>query len=398
MVSHFHKFYIFLNRKSDMQIKKFLLFFLTSVSVLAQDSIPEKRAIWVVRDALNNPDELEKIVRTAASAAISDIYVQVRALGRSYYLSDIEPRASFISTSYDPLDLLIKIGENYNIRIHAWVNMFYIWSGDQPPLEDKHPFNRYPQYILAKERLPDYRVLKKSGIEGYFLDPQSIEIQKYLLNVLLEIADKYAISGIHLDYFRYPDVEYSFTADSRTNFRLAHFIDPLKLYGDSEYFVNSYGHAVFQQVDKEYRQFLQEALSGYLSEINKILKEKKNGLELSVAVKPDPVVAKYRYFQDWQNWIRDRSCDYVVLMNYRTEWNEFLSVLNQIKDTPEREKIIMGISTYNQNEEAVQKRLKAVRQAGFGGFALFSYNHLADHKDYFYNLQLLDFRGDKNGN
>ncbi len=381
-----------------MRPLKLLLFFLTSVSVFAQDAIPEKRAIWVVRDALKSPAELEKIVNVAASADISDIYVQVRALGRCYYLSDIEPRASFITPEYDPLNLLIKMCEIYNIRVHAWINMFYIWSGSQPPPESNHPFNLFPQYILAKEGLPEYTDLKKAGIEGYFLDPQSIDINKYLLNVLLEVADKYVINGIHLDYFRYPDVEYSFTADSRTNFRLDHFLDPLKLYRDPEKFVKYYGHGVFQQADKEYRQFLGEVLSNYLSGIYNTVKAKRNNLELSVAVKPDPVEAKFRYFQDWQKWIRDQYCDYVVLMNYRTEWNDFVKVLNQLQDAPEREKIIMGISTYNQNEDAVQKRLKAVHQAGFGGFALFSYNYLAGNKDYFYNLQLLDHRGDKNGN
>jgi uncharacterized lipoprotein YddW (UPF0748 family) len=380
-----------------MHVIKFLLFFLPSIWIAAQENIPEKRAIWVVRDALANRAGLEKIVSTAASADISDIFVQVRALGRSYYLSDIEPRAEFISADYDPLELLIKACAAYNIRVHAWVNMFYIWSGNQPPAEINHALVKFPQFILARESMPEYNELKKSGIEGYFLDPQSVDIQKFLLNILMEIADKYDISGLHLDYFRYPDVEYSFTAESRTNFRLKHFIDPLDIYRDPNHYVSSRGYAVFQQADKEYRRYLQDALSGYLSRIDTVLKAKRKDLEISVAVKPDPVEAKYRYFQDWRTWIRNRWCDYVVLMNYRTEWNDFAMVLNQLQDGPERDRIVMGISIYNQNEQAVQKRLKAVRQAGFGGFALFSYNYLAGNKDYFYNLQLLDFRGDKNG-
>jgi len=381
-----------------MRSLKFFLLFLTTVTACAQAVNPEKRAIWVVRDALNNPAELEKIVSTAAGADITDIYVQVRALGRCYYMSDIEPRASFVSTDYDPLQLLIKMCESYNIRVHAWINMFYIWSGSQPPPEKNHPFNVLRQYILSGESLPEYADLKKAGIEGYFLDPQSIDINKYLLNVLMEVADKYLINGIHLDYFRYPDVEYSFTAESRTNFRMEHFLDPLNLYRDPEKFASTYGYGVFQQGDKEYRQFLSEVISNYLNRICQQVKTKRKDLELSVAVKPDPVEAKYRYFQDWQNWILNDYCDYVVLMNYRTGWNDFNAVLNQLQDAPERGKIIMGISAYNQNETAVQKRLQAVRRAGFGGFALFSYNYFAGNKNYFYNLQLLDYRGDKNGN
>jgi len=380
-----------------MHYLRTFLIVVTAACLFGQEQYPGKRALWVVRDALADSAELDKIVSTAASAGITDIFIQVRALGRSYYRGEIEPRAPFISDAYDPLDLVIKRSESYGIRVHAWINMFYIWSGVQKPVEINHPLNRFPQYLLARENLPDYAELKKSGIEGYFLDPQSNDIQKYLLNVLLEVVDTYLINGLHLDYFRYPDVEYSFTADSRTNFRILHFFDPLKLYYDPEQYVNGHGYAVYQQADKEYRHFLMETLSRYLADIYKSVKEKNKDLDLSVAVKPDPVEAKFRYFQDWQNWIRNQYCDYVVLMNYRTEWNEFVAVMNQLQEVKDREKIIMGISTFNQNESAVQKRLKAVQQAGFGGFALFSYNHLAGNKNYFYNLQLLDFRGDKNG-
>jgi uncharacterized lipoprotein YddW (UPF0748 family) len=376
---------------------RFLLFFLTCSIILAQNYGPERRALWVVRDALDTPDKIEKIVNTAASAAISDIYVQIHALGRCYFLSDQHPRARFISADFDPLNLLVKKSEPYGIRVHAWVNMFYVWAGDQPPEEKNHPYNLFPRYILTGENPADYSRLKKSGIEGYFLDPQSAEIQKYLLNVLEEVVDKYVISGIHLDYFRYPDVEFSFTTDSRTNFRLGHFIDPLKLYRDPENFVNAYGYGVFQQADKEYRQFLRENLSGYLAEIKKSLSDRRADLELSVAVKPDPVEAKFRYFQDWQEWINRQNCDYVVPMNYRTDWDDFIAIVNQLADKPGREKIIMGISTFNQDETAVQKRLLAIQQAGFAGFALFSYNHLMNNMDYFYKLHLLDFKGGPHG-
>jgi uncharacterized lipoprotein YddW (UPF0748 family) len=373
-----------------------LIIVAAATCLFGQEPYYGKRALWVVRDALADQIKLDKLVSTAASAGITDIFVQVRALGRSYYPGNTEPRAPFISEEYNPLELVIRKSEIYGIRVHAWINMFYIWSGAQKPVESNHPFNRFPQYLLSGHSLPEYGELKKSGIEGYFLDPQSDEIQKYLLNVLGEIVDTYLISGLHLDYFRYPDVEYSFTTQSRTNFRILHFFDPLKLYYHPEEYASRYGEAVYRQADKEYRQFLMDGLSQYLAEINKLVKEKNKSLELTVAVKPDPVEAKFRYFQDWQNWIKERQCDYVVLMNYRTEWNEFINVLNQLQNQPDRNKIIMGISTYNQGEEAVQKRLRAVQEAGFGGFALFSYNHLAGNKDYFYNLKLLDFRGGKN--
>jgi uncharacterized lipoprotein YddW (UPF0748 family) len=110
-------------------------------------------------------------------------------------------------------------------------------------------------------------------------------------------------------------------------------------------------------------------------------------VQVSVAVKPDPVEAKHRYFQDWLNWIRRDVCDFVVLMNYRTDWLEFEAVLNQLRDQNLKDKIMVGISTYNQNVDAVLKRLEAVRKRKFSGYSIFSYNYLAENRTYFQNLR-----------
>jgi uncharacterized lipoprotein YddW (UPF0748 family) len=99
------------------------------------------------------------------------------------------------------------------------------------------------------------------------------------------------------------------------------------------------------------------------------------------------VEAKHRYFQDWVSWLKSNICDFVVLMNYRTEWSEFNSVLNQLKGRKLKEKIIVGISTYNQDVAAVLKRLEVTRNKGFSGFSLFSYNYLNENISYLQKLR-----------
>jgi uncharacterized lipoprotein YddW (UPF0748 family) len=128
-------------------------------------------------------------------------------------------------------------------------------------------------------------------------------------------------------------------------------------------------------------------LNSYLKTISTEVKNIQPELEISVAVKPDPVEAKHRYFQDWVSWLKSNICDFVVLMNYRTEWSEFNSVLNQLKGRKLKEKIIVGISTYNQDVAAVLKRLEVTRNKGFSGFSLFSYNYLNENISYLQKLR-----------
>ncbi len=96
---------------------------------------------------------------------ISDIFLQVRALGESYYLSDIEPLSSRLPKNFDPLKYIIRTFRINGIRIHAWVNMFYIWSGNTFPENPDIILLINTQTIyLRSEKFPDYKNLKGNGI------------------------------------------------------------------------------------------------------------------------------------------------------------------------------------------------------------------------------------------
>jgi len=364
----------------------FIIFSLTSLNAYANSS--EMRAFWVVRFALANEKDIESVVHTAYEAGITDLFVQVRALGQTYYKSILESNAPALKEDFDPLQKIVEKCKLYNIRVHAWVNMFYIWSGDYPPKNKNHVFYKLNNQLLRIKSLPEYKDLRKDGIEGFFLNPENSEVQHYLLNLLLEIADKYEVSGIHLDYFRFPGVKYSFTPGSRTKFMMDNYFDPINVYLMQDDYVSQRGYEVFVQADKLYRKFLSSSLTSYLETIARALKIKNNNLRLSVAVKPDPVQAKHRYFQDWKSWLEKKICDFVVMMNYRTNLDEFTFILNQVNEPQLKKRIIVGISTYNQNSEAVRSRIKFVKSGQFAGFSLFSYNHLVKNQGYLKNLKL----------
>jgi uncharacterized lipoprotein YddW (UPF0748 family) len=320
--------------------------------------------------------DVDRILLTAIELNISDIYFQIRALGYTYYNSQWEPKAVSVDDDFDPLEYVIKKSDHSGIRIHAWVNMFYVWAGDQFPENISHILNKHSDYVLRNGDFPDYKSLRRQGHEGFFLDPKVPAVQDYLLNILREISEYYDLDGIHLDYYRYPSLAYSFTPASRTMYMMEDIYDPLIIYQSAQAYAEQRGYEVFLYADREYRKSLTGTLSNYLEVISKTIKNIQPDLELSVAVKPDPVIAK-----------RNDLCDYVVIMNYRTDWQEFGSVLKQLNDRNLKEKIIVGISTYNQDVGAVLKRLELTRDGGFAGFSLFSYNYLHENSEYLMNLQ-----------
>lgn len=347
----------------------------------------ERSALWVVRYAVTTKSDVDRILSTAIELNISDIFFQIRALGHTYYNSQWEPKAASVEDDFDPLEYVIKKSDHSGMRIHAWVNMFYVWAGDQFPENKNHILNKHSDYVLRDGDFPDYKSLRRQGHEGFFLDPKVAAVQDDLLNILREISEYYDLDGIHLDYYRYPSLAYSFTPASRTMYMMEDIYDPWIIYQSAQTYTEQRGYEVFLYADREYRKSLTGTLSNYLEVISKTIKNIQPDLELSVAVKPDPVIAKHRYFQDWLSWLRNDICDFVVIMNYRTDWQEFNSVLKQLNDRNLKEKIIVGISTYNQDVGAVLKRLKATKDGGFTGFSLFSYNYLHENKEYLMNLQ-----------
>jgi len=75
-------------------------------------------------------------------------------------------------------------------------------------------------------------------------------------------------------------------------------------------------------------------------------------------------------------------------MNYRTNYEEFTTILSQVDDPQLKKKITVGISTYNQNSQAVKTRIDFVKSNKFAGFSLFSYNHLLENQQYLKKLNL----------
>jgi uncharacterized lipoprotein YddW (UPF0748 family) len=109
-------------------------------------------------------------------------------------------------------------------------------------------------------------------------------------------------------------------------------------------------------------------------------------IQLSAAVKPNLVIARDRWFQNWQYWLENDIIDFVVPMNYFPEIKDFNMSVQIMKNNLSRNelnRVYMGISTYNQDAQSAADKVLMSRLNGFHAVSIFSYDSHKHNLDWF---------------
>ncbi len=336
----------------------FLLFAQTTANASA------RRGMWVVRHALLDPTAPERIIRVSKRLSVTDLYVQVRALGR-FFFKEENGKADFTeSPAFRNFVALQSLAARNQIRIHAWLNTLYIASAS--PKGKFLSDNINEKYLLRSaddDSRPSRAALQKKGIEGYFTDPIDPYNATQLQKEIYFLIHSAHVEGIHLDYFRFPDHTFSYSPKGRAAFILKYFYDPVNIFTFANY---------SEKLGSEYVSFLQENLENLLRDI----RHASGNAELTIAVKPDLQTASVKYYQNWGDWLQKELCDGVVLMNYNPDSTVFYASLQKVKAAGLNSKVNVGIATYNQKEPVIVERVTQVEQMEFAGLVLFSFNDL----------------------
>ena len=124
------------------------------------------------------------------------------------------------------------------------------------------------------------------------------------------------------------------------------------------------------------------SITELVMKLNSFIKKSNREITLSAAVKPNIEMAKTLYFQEWDMWLSGGLIDWVLVMNYSSNFQIFvdnISVIEEQMSKNEINKIVMGVALYNQTRENALKKIKYSYDAGFMGIALFSYNIITEH-------------------
>ncbi len=369
----------------------------------------------MVRYRLTEPGAPEKITNQAEKNHLNTLFVQVHGRADAYYESDIEPRSEALKDlprDYDPLKEILKQGHEAGLEVHAWVNAYYAWNRPPPlPESPMHVVNRRPDWLLTDDqgrRIDEYskEEMANNWIEGLYLDPAIDEVRNYLTEVCTEIARKYPVDGIHLDFMRYPGSGFGFNAKLRDRFIARYGVDPLLISKKARYLksdpkvwlagkaslIDRWNHYYYALWNAEKSRAINETVR----QIYKSVKAVRPRAVLSAAVIPDPDKAYYYFSQDWRNWLRGGYLDLVVPMSYYGDINRVRSQVEAAAQVAGKSRVYAGLGAWIKDTKAISREIAMLRESGIKGFSLFSYGGITEKGPYLHDLRYdsmpLEFR------
>lgn len=276
------------------------------------------RGAWVnlFENTLKSRAGITRMLDELSAAGANLVVAQVVRRQDAYYESDVLPRTAdpALPEGFDVLAELIPAAHARGIEVHAWYSVAPTWHGMYKDLPR-------PEGWIAAERgrfAPEadrWTTKRNDGTWSDYLDLGIPEVQEHVAAVVGEIATKYDVDGIHLDYTRYESPNHGYNPAA------------LRRYYDSV------GDTTWPAVDDP------SWLDWRRSQTREVVRQARDAIaasgrdvELSAAViswgsgPPTPDRAGFRrtapytrVLQDWDGWVRDGLLDAVMPMNYFRE-------------------------------------------------------------------------------
>ena len=325
----------------------------------------EIRAIWVTRFEYQTEADVKTIFANCASLGFNTILFQVRGQADAYYRSSIEPWAERLGgrdPGFDPLETACREAKRLGLALHAWVNVMPAWRGKVPPADRSHVCYQHPNWIVTG------RDGRRQAFNDHYvcLNPCLPEVREYIVSVLRDLAERYPIDGLHLDYVRFIEGDWSY--DAKT----------LALFGESP-----------DARPEAWAAFRRAAVTELVSMTRRMLKDMRPNATLSAAVFPS-AKSRERVLQDAEGWLRRGLVDAVFPMTYEDSDADFRDVIDEgyallrgavpaagrgraVEASAPRAVCLPGVGAYkHKTADQTLRQLAMCR----GGFAVFSYSSL----------------------
>jgi uncharacterized lipoprotein YddW (UPF0748 family) len=373
----------------------------TGVAGKAAD-VQEIRALWVTRSSLTSPASIAALVRTAHEQGFNTLLVQVRGRADAYYASDIEPRAADLArqpAAFDPLAAVLADARPAGIRVHAWVSLNLISSAVELPASPQHLVYRHPEWLMVPRIIaqdvarldpgnPGYvgKIARWTRgeietVEGLYASPVQPEAAAYTERVITDLARRYDLDGIHLDYARYPSQQFDYSRFAIAEFRAD--IRP-RLGADARRQLDAAAEEdLFAYPDRfpaEWKAFRRARLTALVARIRQGVRAARPHALLTSAVFPDPQEAFDERMQDWRGWLSGRLVDAVAPMAYTQESARFSEQIAAARDIAGGGLVWAGIGSFRLTPAQTVENIQAARRLGAAGFVLFSYDSLTGPK------------------
>ena len=164
---------------------------------------------------------IDGVIETYKKYNLNCIVFQVRPTNDAMYRSSINPWSKYLNKDrmedvdpgFDMFGYLVEKANENNMEVHAWINPYRVTNRDlsKANMTKMDYLNTLSERNFA--RINPNLVLETSE-HHLILDPASVEVQNYLVDTVMEIANNYNITAVHIDDYFYP---YDELVDEREN-------------------------------------------------------------------------------------------------------------------------------------------------------------------------------------
>lgn len=310
----------------------------------------EIRAVWDHSGQGLYPGDWARTCRLLKDAGLSDLFVNVAGAGFAHYASDVLPRSRVFDEQGDQLAACAAAAKAAGLRVHAWLLCF---TTERSTAERVAVFRRRGWLLDDDAARP-------------WLDPSVPEVRERLTAAAREMAVKYRVDGVHLDFARYPDFRTCFGAAARRRFerdegvRAAAWPEDVKSGALRARFIR----------------WRAKQVTDFVQETRRALRRDAPGKMLTAAVYGKYPSCLDAVGQDWESWLNIGLLDYAAPMDYTEDPAKFegwLSRQGRTRALAMRVLPGIGVTAAESRLDAmgVIDQISAVRRAGFPGFALF---------------------------
>jgi uncharacterized lipoprotein YddW (UPF0748 family) len=232
---------------------------------------------------------------------------------------------------------------------------------------------RSPEYLGRLARW----TRAEDDVEGLFVSPIHPGAADHLVYVVDDLARRYALDGVHVDYIRYPGAEFDYSRLALQAFRQD--LDAAMTPQERQRFDPNSMTSLLAATDfysERWAGFRRSRLNSLVLRLRTAVKTRRPEALFSAAVYPDPAEALSRRFQDWPMWLENRWIDVVCPMAYTPDASVFASQIASVRQAAGNQAVWAGIGAYRLSPAQTVANIETARRLGASGIVLFSYDSL----------------------
>jgi uncharacterized lipoprotein YddW (UPF0748 family) len=347
-------------------VKPILCWWLVNIALWAAPApAPEIRGVWVDRAPLASRESIRRMLDDLRGANFNAVYVNVWSRGYPLWRSTVfEKHAGVpIDPVYGERDVLAEVIEDAKERglaVIPWVEYGFVigYSGGKAPLVEAHP------EWLARRKNGTTDFSWAGTTRSFWIAHAHPEGQRFLLDLMDELAANYDVPAIQFDRARYPELDCGYDDATRALYAAEH----------------DGAAPPSNERDPAWMRWRADKLNAFSSALARRLKARNwRGLVTNA-----PIVYNYSYvnfLQEYPAWMKAGALDFVSPQVYRSDLEGFTRELDrQIEALGGGEasaRLAPGIDVTNTSVDTLIRSIEICRERNLAGVVIWYYGGLA---------------------